>query len=357
MVSKNNPKKDEKNPKNPRNGADFLVLVTEMLSTLPKRSQEIIQKRFSIFEEKPWTLEKIGQQYNITRERVRQIIVDALKKISKKRDSEKFQKAEEKMLFTIFENNGIISEKKVLDKLSQGNPSIANAVAFVMMLSDKVIPHEEKGIIKRSWLASREVVDKVKCLSKAATEILKKESKPLTGQEILKKIREKKSEFSEKEARNFLEVLETVNQNAFGKWGIFDWQEINPKGTRERIYLVLKEKNKPLHFTEIAMHIDQFGLGKKKAHPQTVHNELIKDERFVLIGRGIYALREWGYQEGTVKDVLKNILKESQKALSREEILEKVLQVRKVKKSTVMINLNNPVYFIKENNYYSIKNR
>jgi DNA-directed RNA polymerase delta subunit len=340
---------------NPYQGADFLVLVSELLSILPKRAQEIIEKRFGIFEENPWTLEKIGQEYNITRERVRQIIVDSLKKIAQAKDIEKFRKAEEQMLFTIAVNNGIIEEKKALAHLGQGNPSISNAVAFIMMLSDKIISHEEKNAVRKSWIASKDIIDRIKNLTKDTQEILKKEKKPLTEKEIILKIRQRKSEFTESEVKSFLEVMAIVSKNAFGKWGLFDWQEINPKGTRERIYLVFKEKNQPLHFTEIAQHIDQFGLSKKKAHPQTVHNELIKDERFVLIGRGIYALREWGYQEGTVKDVLSNILKKSKKALSKDEILERILQMRKVKKSTVMINLNNPAYFIKENNYYSIK--
>jgi len=102
---------------------------------------------------------------------------------------------------------------------------------------------------------------------------------------------------------------------------------------------------KPLHFREIAKHIDMYKLGKKTAHPQTVHNELIKDERFVLVGRGIYALSEWGYKKGTVKDVLEDILKGAQSPLAKDVILDKVMTIRKVKKSTIVINLNS--YFEK----------
>jgi DNA-directed RNA polymerase delta subunit len=117
----------------------------------------------------------------------------------------------------------------------------------------------------------------------------------------------------------------------------------------------LKEKNQPLHFTQIAHLIDEYKLGKKKAHPQTVHNELIKDDRFVLIGRGIYALAEWGYSEGTIKDVIKEILAKSDRPLEKEEILKEVFRIRKVKKATVMINLNNSSIFEKRDNSYTIK--
>ena len=119
--------------------------------------------------------------------------------------------------------------------------------------------------------------------------------------------------------------------------------------------MVLKESKKPLHFKEIAKLIDQYKLSDKKAHPQTVHNELIKDDKFVLIGRGIYALQEWGYKRGTIKEVLKDILKNSKKPLTKEEIFSEVLKLRKVKKATVMINLNNPNLFKKIGNTYTLK--
>jgi DNA-directed RNA polymerase delta subunit len=107
---------------------------------------------------------------------------------------------------------------------------------------------------------------------------------------------------------------------------------------------VLRSINKPLHFREIAHLIDKYGLGKhvsKKTHPQTVHNELIKDARFVLVGRGIYALAEWGYVPGTVQDVIRAILLEQGGApMNREAIVARVLELRRVRKSTVIINLN-----------------
>jgi hypothetical protein len=75
----------------------------------------------------------------------------------------------------------------------------------------------------------------------------------------------------------------------------------------------------------------------------------------VLIGRGIYALSEWGYFEGTIKDVLKDILEKSRTPLDKEEILSEVLKVRKVKKNTVLINLNNEHMFERRDNRYTLR--
>ena len=146
-----------------------------------------------------------------------------------------------------------------------------------------------------------------------------------------------------------------IKKGNFGKWGLKKWDEISPKGTREKIYLILKETGRPLHFKEIAGLIDKYKLNKKKkSHPQTVHNELIRDKRFILVGRGIYALSEWGYKRGTVKEVIEDILMKNKEPMERETIIEKILEARKVKKSTVMINLNNFFERVGKNRY-SIK--
>ena len=85
-------------------------------------------------------------------------------------------------------------------------------------------------------------------------------------------------------------------------------------------------------------------LFKRKAHIATTHNELIKDKRFVLVGRGLYALAEWGYSAGVVKDVLRDIL-EKHGPLTREEIIDKVRKERYVKDNTIIVNLQDPNLF------------
>lgn len=337
----------------------FLNLARAVLSSESQRAQEVVEKRFGLSQKEPQTLEKIGRDYNITRERVRQIISDVMKKISQRSADVNFKKAEEKVIFTIRRNNGIIEERKLIGDLGKGDELESNAIVFFGTASKAIEIIEEKGLLKKSWIVSKEAVKKAKEIAQIVQDIFQKEKELLDDSELVEKVNSRlgseKGKISGEEMLNYLNVLENIKKNAFGKWGITDWKEISPKGTRERIYLVLKEKKKPLHFTEIAEFIDKYSLGKRKAHPQTVHNELIKDERFVLVGRGIYALQEWGYKEGTIKDVLEDILKKSQKPLSKDEILEEVLSKRKVKRATVLINLNNPKIFIREHNLYKIK--
>lgn len=332
----------------------FFDVANYILADMPERAQEIVKKRFGINGGKPQTLERIGNDYGITRERVRQIIMDALKKISKDGENEHFKKAENKIIFTIDESNGIIKEKDIINKLSAEDQKEANALSFICLGSSRIISIEQEGI-EKSWALNKKTVDKVKEVGSVIESILNREHELLSDEEMIKKVMDVRQDATREEIICYVKVLSGIRKNNFGKWGIAEWIEISPKGTRERIYTVLKEKGSPMHFTEIAKMIDQFGLSKRKAHIQTVHNELIKNEQFVLVGRGIYALKEWGYSKGTIQDVLENILAKSRKSLTKEEILKEVSLVRQVKKATVLINLSNSKLFIKQNSHYSIK--
>ena len=333
---------------------DFFAAASELLADLPQRSQEIVKKRFGLFQAKPQTLEKIGTDYGITRERIRQIITDVVKKISLKRNEPGFKKAEDEIIFTIEANNGIIKKSEIIEILSAGDYREANALIFLYECSSKIFAVEEESI-HESWVVNKKKIEKVKEVALMAQEILKKEKKLLTDKEIIKAIAGSRQDLPGEEILNYLKVLSGIEKNKFGKWGMADWAEINPKGTRERIYAIFKEKKTPLHFTQIAKLIDEYGLSKRKAHVQTIHNELIKNDRFVLIGRGIYALKEWGYYAGTIRDVLERIFRKNKKFLSKEEIFREVSKVRQVKKATVLINLSNDKLFVKQNNLYSVR--
>lgn len=333
----------------------FLDFADSILGNLSERSQKIMKIRFGLAADKGETLERIGERYHITRERVRQIISESGKKIAKNSKSDNFKKAEEILIFTINRNNGIIKEPDILNKFDLGGAREVNAVKFFANCSGNVFEIEEKGIFEKSLVASLDTAEKVKKVILDAEGVFKSRKHPLTDNEIVRTLIKLNPDLSRAKVSSYLAISSKVKKNQFGRWGMSDWMEISPKGTKEKVYLILKETGKPLHFTKIAELIDRYNLGKRKAHPQTVHNELIKDDRFILIGRGIYALGEWGYFEGTIKDVLKTILEKSVRPLNRNEITEEVLKVRKVKKTTIAINLNNPKLFLRQKDFYTVK--
>jgi hypothetical protein len=153
--------------------------------------------------------------------------------------------------------------------------------------------------------------------------------------------------------KRWLSISHKIGKNPLGEWGRVSSSNVNAKGMRDYAFLVIRKHGSPIHFKEVAKAITLYF--NKKAHVATTHNELIKDSRFVLVGRGLYALSEWGYISGVVKDVIKKIL-EKEGPLTKDKIVEKVLKERYVKENTILVSLQNLKFFKKdkENRYYNV---
>ena len=146
-------------------------------------------------------------------------------------------------------------------------------------------------------------------------------------------------------------LLATLN----GVWGLAKWPSVNPKNIRDKIFVILESKKEPMHFSDIANEIKNSNFKRKNVTVQAIHNELIKDPRFILIGRGIYALSTWGYKKGTISDIITSVLEKSDKPLTKEEIVKQVLKTRKVKETTILLNLQNKKLFKKiDKNSYTL---
>ena len=65
--------------------------LADIISTLSDREQKIIKLRFGIGGGKPHTLEEVGAEFSVTRERIRQIEANALSKLRKNKDTKKLQ--------------------------------------------------------------------------------------------------------------------------------------------------------------------------------------------------------------------------------------------------------------------------
>lgn len=337
------------------NAFSFKKVVDSITKEINERAKAMIADRFGFYGNKIKTLGQIGNEHGITRERVRQIIQEAINKAKQKaKEDSLFKKAEEKIKFTIEKNYGIMAKKDLIKALAKENHE-ENFIDFVLHCSESFEILEDKHEIEEAIIKADFEIDKWKHAKENAKKVLENKGKALSSVHFFKEFSEIHPEVGKDEFFNYVGVSKEIKKGVFGKWGIATWGEINPKGIRQKAHLVIKESKKPLHFRDVAKMIDEYKLNKKKTHPQTVHNELIKDENFVLVGRGTYALKEWGYQRGTVKDVIEEILRDSQDPVHQDEIIEKVLSVRDVKEATVIINLNN--FFKKiDSRKYSLKN-
>jgi transcriptional regulator with XRE-family HTH domain len=311
---------------------NYQKICQNLLKDLPERQREVIERRFGLKSGQRETLESIGQDFGITRERVRQIENDAILKLRPKLTS--LQK-----IFQYFSDQlkatGDLRKEEIL--LSQlGGENEQAQVFFLLTLGEPFQRFPETKEFYSLWTINPDSLVLAQKTIKSLYEKLKKINQPLNLKELNSFCKTK-----EEVLTAYLEISKLIQKNQEGLFGLRDWPEINPRGIKDKAYLVFKKEKRPLHFTEVAKLIGPEAL------VQTVHNELIRDSRFVLVGRGLYGLKEWGYEDGDVKDIILKILREARKPLPKEEVLERVLKQRLVKENTILLNLSNKKYFLR----------
>lgn len=329
---------------------DYQKICQGFFEDLPERTKDVLGRRFGLNPpvdgSKGETLESIGKSYGITRERIRQIEEDGLSRLKPKLKNHQgtFQYFTDQI--RTFGN--LKREDQLLEFL--GRKKFQNQVYFLLKISDSFERFSENRDFYSLWTIEKESLNLAQKIIDSTLNKFEREKRPFTIDELFEIQKVNSPEILNKNIfYSYLEVSKRIYQGPEGRFGLKDWPEINPRGVRDKAYLLFKKEKKPLHFTEVANLIDS-------ALAQTVHNELIKDQKFVLVGRGLYALREWGYQPGVVKDIIFRVLEEAKNPLSKEEVSERVLKQRFVKENTILLNLSNKKYFLKDSQgKYKIK--
>lgn len=323
-------------------------VVKRLLSVVGDRSRDVLVSRFGLGDDtKRMTLEAIGKKYKITRERVRQIENYSIINIRKSKEYAKEKEAFDELLKLISELGATISEDTLLKHISK-DKATQNQVHFLLVIGEDFTKEKEDNEFKHRWSVDKELSKKIHASLRELYSTLS-DDEILLESDMIEKFLENIKDVSEKYknaeiAKRWLALSKLIDKNPLGEWGKADSQNINAKGMRDYAYLVIRRHGSPIHFREVAKLITE--LFNKKAHVATTHNELIKDPRFVLVGRGLYALSEWGYMSGVVRDVIKGIL-DKNGPLTKDEIISKVLKERYVKENTIMVNLQNPKFFKK----------
>jgi len=320
----------------------------KLLAVLPDRARDVLEKRYGLGKtSKRHTLESIGQTYGITRERVRQIENYGIQSIQKSDVYKDHQEVFDELKNAINELGTVISEDDLLNELGTDEVT-RNHIYFLLTLGDPFYREKENTSFEHRWHIERKISEAVE---KALGNIFSSldEEDLISEDEIILRLKNELTELEDKyrdEAilRRWLGISKQIDRNPLGEWGPASSPNVRAKGIRDYAYLAVKRHGSPMHFREVAQAIEE--LFGKKAHVATTHNELIKDKRFVLVGRGLYALTEWGYSAGVVKEVLKDILT-SAGPLTREEIIDRVRKERYVKDNTIVVNLQDAAIFKK----------
>ena len=319
------------------------------------REREIISRRFGLNGRKE-TLEQIGEMLSITRERVRQLekaILIRLQISAEEGQIPELMAAEKLLVRNLSEMGRVAILADLADKIygRKTTASERTGLYFLATFSKNLTIIEENdrynpAIGIAEYGDSRKIRERVDEIVK----IIKENKQPMTIEELDAKLDYEHPDYI-KATASVSKLIATLNN----LYGLAKWPSVNPKNIRDKIFVILESEKQPMHFSEIAKRIKESNFKRKNVTVQAIHNELIKDPRFILIGRGIYALSSWGYKKGTIADIITSILTKSEEPLTREEIVKRVLKVRKVKETTILLNLQNKKLYKKvDKNLYTL---
>jgi hypothetical protein len=323
-------------------------LINNLLILLSPKEKHIIENRYALNDRPHATLEKIGREFGVTRERIRQIEKNALKKLTRNVVNTRLHQFNQFASTVIQKYEGVALEEKLVSEISALVSDPKGVDVFAIKLSLELDSNLEKvpntihyyPYFKLKTIERKEIMD----LCEKTIHYLSSKT-DICGMEDILAMLEKVSgkRWNKAFVISCLELdrrLKLVKKGV----GLSSWRHINPRTLRDKIHYILNDIQKPLHYVEISNRISEAHFDRKTINVQAVHNELIRDNAFVLIGRGIYALRKWGYDDGTVAEVISNILKEKG-PLEREQIINEVLKKRQVKRITILLNLKNKPLF------------
>ena len=323
------------------------------LQTLTKdltdRQKDVLFGRFGLDKTgATQTLEALGQRFGVTRERIRQIEASALETLRGRiasdatwngliGESKKYLKS----------SGGVAPKEALLVELRKSFPDVTeNHLALILSATKEFSEHNgDKEFRPFYHLDKNSLKDAASFIQQWVNSLDSKKAQVISaGYETHLKSFIKSKKLNPAHAENYLSISRKIHQNPYGEIGLAEWAEIKPRTIRDRIYLVLKKETKPLHFQTIAERINQVNFDSRRALASTVHNELIKDERFVLVGRGMYGLSEHGYERGTAREVIQKILKKNGPMRSKE-IVTALQKERFFKYNTILVNLQNRSFF------------
>ncbi len=332
---------------------DLQKIVEDLFMVLSPKEKEVIIKRFSLNGSARQTLESIGQKFGVTRERIRQIEKIGLTKLKRTAPNTKLRVISELTLQMLNKSGGVLTEDALVSQILEAINATDEVDGYIVKLALVIHPELSRvshGDITNAYHHTKTVTPaQVDMVRKKAIQTLDKKGDVVTEGKLLSDLAlvlsNEDTQFSPEFVLSSITTDRRLRKVEHG-WGLMTWRHVNPKSIRDKSYIILKKSQKPLHFEEIAKRIKAAKFDKKSVTVQAVHNELIRYDRFVLVGRGLYGLKEWGYKEGTVADIIESILKKKS-PLTKQEITANVLKQRHVKKGTISLNLQKNNHFVR----------
>lgn len=322
-------------------------IVDNALEVLSEREKDVVLRRFSLQGREKETLDRIGRSYDVTRERVRQIEVEAMKKLSVLY-SDPNLKVLHALAWGILEKNGrIMEEDRLISEMikSFASTSIVDmpGIKLSLQMSPHMLKKDRNQFFRSFWRTSEIRLPEIKNCARQLKKALKAQKEVMSVSELQNAVLTEMQDIAPSVLRIDFEFKETPQG-----WGLSKWRDINPRSIRDKIMVTLRKHGKPMHFRDVVKHVTEDFPSRKTVTSQAIHNELIRQDGFPLVGRGLYGLQEWGMASGTVADLLVEVFEDADgRPLGRKEIIEKVLEKREIRLGTISLNLQKYECFVR----------
>ncbi len=347
----------------PKSAEEITSSLNQVLQSVSEKEKVVICSRIGLNGDKK-TLQEIGNNFkpSITRERVRQIEASGIEKIGRVIRSSDLWVFQEKAIEILKIHGGVLTKDNLVNALIKENDldsALNPSVLEIIVQAEKQINKSKPKLGYRTYFYLDDInVKMISEIQKESVKALKKKKDVIEDRLLFsiayRNLQQKYANLDFILVNSLWDIFEDIVKWEGNLVWLTKWKILNPKTLKDKAIYVMKKEKIPMHFIGISNKITEY-LGEK-VKVSTIHNELIRNNDFVLIGRWIYALKEWWFKSGTVLDVIIDIMKESSEAMKTEDIITNVLKVRNVKNATIYMNLQNKKYIERVwRNYYQLK--
>ncbi|MCL4358435.1 MAG: hypothetical protein M1505_01180 [Patescibacteria group bacterium] len=328
--------------------------VDEVLSGLSEREGDIIRRRYGLVEPAE-SLQDIADDYNLTRERIRQIQARSLNSISaaiqKNPVVNQLNRTAAKQLgpLALRREASLLQKLKEYYQFNQENNLRASRFFLRQARQFQIYPEDDnfhayfsqteknlnlaRHILKRLLFKFLEEPTQVWSESKIYNFVLVEIKKHLNVNP------------PESEIFGFIRIIKVLGKNPYSQFGLSNHILISPPSLKEKIRLIFEMEGQPLHFKTIHHKLNQFldfkddflsDHWRKDYSVESIHNQMILDPEVVLAGRGIYALKRWGYYNGETIELLKELVSRARR-IEKEKLWCEVQKAKMISRTTFEI--------------------
>ena len=323
-------------------------LVDKALESLTEQQRRVLVLRYGLDGKGKRTLQEIADEYSLTRERIRQVQNMAVAALGKDECATLLASTITYLEDMLRKCGGAASADALCVSCEFATKAEQNYIHLLLMVGNSFSVSDATDSVDRYWYVDEKHKHAVDATLDRVHRDVEGRGEVLLVDADMQKLFEVVGREHTEHLPAYTDAMRLslkVKRNPLGEWGLANHPEIALNGLAGYIRLVLRDAGEPLHFNQIADRITE--LRGRNCHRGSCHNELVRRDEFILVGRGLYALDSMGYRPGTIADIIAAGIKE-RGPMTQKEIIEYVSRERHVKTQSIVLTLGKKGMFTQD---------